>query len=329
MPSSPAFDAWSLREAAQALLLVAGSLETGLLQSLDQERSTEEAARRCALDPRAVDICLGALEELGVVERGARGWKLSPFGRARFLQPGARGYIATDLSLWRQNLRGWLFVEEVLRSGLPLAEDDSPDFLDRFYRSLDGKPVDRVRRTVERILARAAAPELHVLDVGGGSGVYAREFLARGCRVTLLDRPEVVAHVERAFGLAGREGLELVGGNFLEELPAGPYQVALLADVLHGLSSDDARRVLSRVAAVSEAGTLVAVVDRLRGRSSGAAFFAVTMLLYSAAGNTYGQGEVVEWLTECGFLEPQVEDVDPAHALITARFDPAGARRSG
>jgi ubiquinone/menaquinone biosynthesis C-methylase UbiE len=321
MSSDRAFDAWSLREASEALLLVTAALETGLLQSLREELTSEEAGARTALDPRAVAICLAAMEEIGVVERGSRGWRLSPFGLTRFADPASTSYQAADLPLWRSNLRGWLFLDEVLRTGTPLPEERSPEFLSSFYRSLDGKPPARVQRVVEGILTRAPRSRPHVLDVGGGSGVYARAFVDRGCRVTLLDTPETIEHVRQAFDLQRYGALKLVGGDFLAELPGGPYEAVLVADVLHTLSREDAQRLLDRVAGATKGGGVVGVVERLKGRSSGAAFFAITMLLYSAAGDAYEEAEVSAWLTRSGFKDPRTQDLDPAHALVTARRD--------
>ena len=329
MSESHPFDAWSLREAAEALLLVTAALETGLLQLLERERTPEDLAAKRALDRRAVAICLGALEEVGVVERGRRGYRLTAFGLTRFADPAAPAYVAADLPLWRANLRGWLFLEEVLRSGRPLAVDDPPELRGRLCRSLDAKPAARVAGLVEGLLARAPAPRPHVLDVGGGAGTYARAFLERGCRVTLLERPETIRHLAEAFGLGRLEGLSLVGGDFHEGLPAGPFGAVLLADVIHELSPAEARALLARVAEAAAPAAVVGIADLFRGRSSGAAFFAVSLLLYTKAGNTYAEGEVVEWLVGAGFADPLVEDLDAGHALVTARRRSGASRRNG
>src|ERR1700729_3553290 len=52
---------------------------------------------------------------------------------------------------------------------------------------------------VERILA--ASPGRDVLDVGCGTGIAARQFLAAGCRVLGVDPDERMASVTRQAGL--------------------------------------------------------------------------------------------------------------------------------
>lgn len=323
------FDAWSVREAAQALLLVAAALETGLLQLLERERTADEAARERGLDPRAVAICLGALEEVGVVERGRRRFRLTAFGRSRFVDPASPGYVAAELPLWRAELPGWLFLSDVLRSGRPLPEDDSPAFREALYRWLDAKRPERVAAVVERVVERAPAERPHVLDVGGGSGVYARAFAARGCRVTLLDRPETIRHVRGAFGLESVRGLTLVAGDFAAGLPPGPFDAVLVADVLHGLAPGEARALLRAVAGSATAGAVAAVVDVFRGRSRRAGFFAMTMLLHTAGGDAHAAGQVSAWLAEAGFEDARVEDLDAGRALLTARRAPGRSRAGG
>lgn len=326
MPSPRPFFSWSPLESTESLLLVAAALEVGLLDLLERERTAEELAREGALDPRAVAIFLRALEELGVVERGPGGFRLSSFGRSRFVDRDSPRCVAADLRVWRSHLRGWLFLEEALRTGRSLPTDSSPAFRESLYRSLDAKPPDRVARLVELTLARSPGKFPSVLDVGGGAGTYARGFIERGCRVTLVDRPETIEHVREAFGLARLRDLTLVAGDYATDLPQGPFGVVLLAEVLHDLSAPQAQALLRRAARAGTAEGVIAVADLFRGRSPRAALFAVTLLLYTEGGDTYAEEEVRGWLEAAGFEDPHVDAIDADLGLITARF-PAGATR--
>jgi SAM-dependent methyltransferase len=328
---APRFDAWSLREAAQGLLLVTAAIETGVLPLLrDRARTPDGLAAELGLDRRAVRLCLGALEEIGVVRRDpgpAGGWVLTDFGRRRFADPASPAYVAADLPLWRATIPGWLFLADVLRSGEPLPADAGAGARGALYAWLDAKPPARVAALVERVLARSAARRPRVLDVGGGSGVHARAFLARGCRVTLLDRPGIVEHVRDAFGLSALPGLELVAGDAEAALPHGPWDVVLVADLLHELPPAGAADLLARAAAVCEPRAVAAVADTFAGRSAGAGFLGVTLLLHSAGGEPHAASDVERWLGEAGFVHARIEDLDPAHGLVTALR--GGSRAAG
>ncbi len=329
MPAAPAFDAWSLREAAEALLLVTAAREAGILEELERERTPAEVAAARGLDGRAVEVCLAALEAIGVLDRGTHGYRLSAFGSTRFVDPDSPRYVAGELALWRAGLRGWLFLEEVLRSGRPLPEEHDPLVRANLWRALDVKPKERVTAVVEATLERARTRAPRVLDVGGGSGAFARGFLARGCQVTLLDTPETIRFVRHAFGLDGLEGLTLVEGDFTAALPQGPYDTVLLADVLHGLSREGARALLGRVGRALGKGGVAAVVDLFRGRSARAALYAVTLLLYGEGADTHAGDDVVGWLGEAGCGAARFRELDAGRALLTAVRAPAGRRGSG
>jgi SAM-dependent methyltransferase len=332
-PSEPprTFDAWSLREAAQALLLVTAAVETGILPLLLRRAgSAAGVAAELGLDGRAVRLCLAALEEIGVVtpETPVTGTRsLTDFGRRRFADPASPSTVAADLPVWRATIPGWLFLADVLRAGEPLPVDSRSAARAALYASLDAKPPARVAALVGRVLARTAAARPRVLDVGGGSGVHARAFLARGCRVTLLERPDVLAHVRGAFDLDGGRGLDLVEGDAEAALPEGPWDVVLFADVLHELPPDRAARLLARAAAVCEPSAIAAVADTFSGRCAGAGFLGVTLLLHTRAGEPHAAADVQRWLEEAGFADARIDDLDPVHALITASR--GGSRAAG
>jgi 2-polyprenyl-3-methyl-5-hydroxy-6-metoxy-1,4-benzoquinol methylase len=328
MPGQPP-DAWSLRESAEALLLVAAALGSGLLDELARERTAEQAAAALGLDPRATRICLEALEAVGVLERRGRAFLLTSFGRSRFVDPASPSYVGGELPAWRASLPAWLFLGDVLRSGHGLPPDASPEARARLYHALDVKPEARLATVVEEILSRTDAARPRVLDAGGGSGAYARAFAARGCAVTLVDRPETIRHVREAFALDSVAGLVLVEGDLTRALPPGAFEVALLADVVHELPATAARDLLRRVGQVVVPRGVAAVVDLFRGRSPRAAFYAVTLLLHGEGADTHAAKDVVRWLEKGGFGDPRFHDLDAGRSLLTARKDDAGVRRSG
>jgi ubiquinone/menaquinone biosynthesis C-methylase UbiE len=110
-------------------------------------------------------------------------------------------------------------------------------------------------RTQEIILRHLPPPPATVLDVGGGSGVYACWLAARGYRVHLVDA--VTLHVEQAREASARQpgtpvaSLRLGDARRLEEADASVDAVLLLGPLYHLTEHADrvdalteARRVL-------------------------------------------------------------------------------------
>ena len=98
----------------------------------------------------------------------------------------------------------------------------------------------------------------------------------------------------------------------------GPFDVALLSNVVHIYGPDTNRRLLEKAAGSVRPGGVAAVADFVRGRSARAARFALVMLLKSEEGDTY-RTEVVEgWLQEAGFRDPEIAPLDEDRHVVTA-----------
>ena len=310
-----------LRDLAEATATVAAAAEVGIFHQLAREPGTwEEVAQALELDPRAVQILLPALADFGVVEKDGSRFRLTERTRRELGDPESPQYQGRGLPLWLENLRGWTRLPEVLRRGTPiLQEDDASDeeALARYMAGMAATPEERIRRVVDACLARIQ-DGTRALDLGGGPGSYARELARRGLETTLLDRPETVEFVASEYGPQETEGVHLHGADFLSDpLPDGPFHVVLVSNVIHLLGPEENRELLGRVGEVTAPGGVVGGADFIRGVSSRAPRFALVMLLRTPQGNTYGRGEVQEWLVEAGFRDVAMEAVDDDRHLVT------------
>lgn len=291
-----------------------------------------ELAESLSADERGLDVLLGALEELGAVRHDEDGWRLTGPGRARFVDQDTPDHQAGAASLWLSNTRRLLEqLPEAVRTGEPARSAGTGGSGDgdvaRFQAAMadkDPEMVERVARAcagacVER-MGDGGAGGRRALDLGGGPGVFARALRDRGFEVTLFDRPEVVEHVSDAYGLAGAAGIELRAGDFTDSLPEGPFDLVLLANITHLLRPEDNASLLSRLSDRMTEGGLLAVVDFVRGASSFAPLFGITMLLNTAEGNTYRRSDYERWLADAGFGDVRLRAVDEDRHLITARL---------
>jgi hypothetical protein len=162
-----------------------------------------------------------------------------------------------------------------------------------------------------------------LLDVGGGTGIYAVEFLRANpsLRAIVWDRPAVLrVAAELAKGSGVEDRLELRPGDmFADPVPTG-CDVMLLSNVLHDWDVPECDRIVGRCAAALPAGGRVLVHDVfLHDALDGP----LPVALYSAAlfsiteGRAYSgaeyrgmlaraglapAGEVVPTLIHCGVL---------------------------
>ena len=311
-----------LRDLAESIVTVAGAVEAGLFTALlDSPSTPAELADRVGLDRRAVGIVLPVLEELGLVEKDEGRYRLSPRGRGQLADTDSDEYQAGGLPLWLENLKVWVELPESLRTGRPVSRPDTGDDesdLARFMAGMAAAPAERVGRLVDATLQRNPRAA-NVLDLGGGPGHMTRAFVKRGLDGVLLDTPAVVEFVRDAYGLDAVQGLRTVSADFLSDpLPAGPFDIVLLSNVLHLLPADECAALLRKVRPITAPGGVVAIADFVRGRSPRASRFALFMLLRKEGGNTHTFEEHETWLHEAGFAQVEAVDLDPERQLVTA-----------
>lgn len=328
-----------LRDLAETTATVAAAYDAGVFRALAEEAggaaTAADVAARAGLDPRAVGILLPVLAEIGLVERDGTGadarFALTGEARRGLADPDADEFEGGGLPLWLHNLRAFTHLPDVLASGEPLEReeedaDEARASLARFMAGMAASPRARLERIVDaclaRLPARRRAPDVRrrtVLDLGGGPGHMTRVFVERGLRGTLFDRPETIDFVAGAYGLDAVDGLELAGGDFMEDpLPDGPFDVVLISNVVHMYAAERNRELLRKVAGVTAPGGVVGVADFFRGRSRRAVRFALVMLLRTEGGNSYTEDEVGTWLARAGFEAPETVQVDEDRHLITA-----------
>lgn len=177
------------------------------------------------------------------------------------------------------------------------------DTLDRVGVSLDGK---------------------RMLDVGGGLGDYARALGARwpAVEVTVVDLPEVV-DLAHARGFHDPPRIGFVACDYRSGLPAGPFDVVLLSNILRGETHSDLVELLARVREVTTVRGDVIVhdllaVDELGSTPRSAALFGLHL---PDAANPSVE-EMTGLLSSAGFGDPIVAMIDgyvSSNVVIIAR----------
>jgi hypothetical protein len=209
---------------------------------------------------------------------GAKSESLSRFLRAAaglglLVQVGRDRFTLTPLGMWLQGsnhgpsmrefaiglsgtalTRTFEHLTEAVITGQPVVEQAlgtslyeylavHPDEASHFARAM-GEMSDGSARQI--VAQYDVSSFTRIVDVGGSYGVVLRRLLEAAPRATgvLFDRPEVVERARRAFDgtdLAAR--IELVGGDFLHEVPRGG-SLYVLREVLHNWDDVQARRIL-------------------------------------------------------------------------------------
>lgn len=294
--------------------------------------TVDEIAAHFGFHRRPVDVMTTLFAAQGLLERDSS--RLGVTARAReHLVAGSpwclRPYFpkVADRPVAQQLL-------DVLRTGQPAkfaGRKDHDDwhrvmeteaFAEEFTAMMDCRGL-HLAEVVGRGLALDGA---RLLDLGGGSGVYACSLAARfaGLRATVLEKPPVDAIAARNIarrGLADR--VDVRAGDFLAEpLPAG-FDAHLWSNVLHDWDESDVRRLLAASAAALPAGGRMIVHDAFLDAGKNGplrvAEYSV-LLMHVTQGRCYSDAEITGWAAEAGFaFEHRVPGAASRDALVFRR----------
>jgi SAM-dependent methyltransferase len=164
-----------------------------------------------------------------------------------------------------------------------------------------------------------------VLDIAGGSGVYACCIVEHHAHLsaTVLDKPPVDAVAARAIadrGFSDRVSVHSAD-MFAGPLPDG-FDVHLFSNVLHDWDVPVIRQLLRASSAALPAGGLIVIHDaHLDEDKTGplpvAAYSA--LLMHACEGRCYGIAEMRALLVEAGFADVRFTPTAADRSVITAR----------
>jgi ubiquinone/menaquinone biosynthesis C-methylase UbiE len=322
---APIFEAFRGNLATE--LLTAAVSHLGVFSRLaDGPRPATDLRRDLGLAERPFVVLMTALKALRLVATdGHDRFGLTELAREH-LVPGAPFDVSGYIGLAADS-PGVVEMVERLRTNRPAGQEPDGTGTAFIYREGVDSAMEReasARRLTLALAGRArnVAPVLAtryplrgarvLLDVGGGTGIYAIAWLQRhpDLRAVVWDRPEVLkvaAEMAAEYDVADR--LETVAGDMLRDPVPEGVDTVLLSNVLHDWDVPECRALVSRCAAVLPQGGRLLIHDVfLNDELDGP----LPVALYSASlfrlteGRAYSAREYRSWLVEAGLTPGEV-----------------------
>jgi hypothetical protein len=231
-------------------------------------------AAELGVNPMALELLLGHLATLDVVERVPDGYRTTEFGAllCEDTGNGLHNFLHQDTAAGRADLA---FVDLIhsVRTGEPAyplryGQDFWADLAEQPHlrEAFDRQMTWRIREQVPAFVAAVDWSRFAtIVDVGGGPG----DLLA----AVLAANPEVRGHLVDLEVAPARKNFQPFGdrarttaGSFFDPLPAGDAH--LLFNVLHDWDDEQSHRILARVVEAMPASGRLLIIESIRGLSA-------------------------------------------------------------
>lgn len=274
-------------------------------------QSAEEIARAAGTDPRATRIVLDSLPALGLVEKRAGKYFLTPTADV-FLVQGKPSYVGdfrhVALALWD----GMAHLKESLKTGEPLSRMDTGTELEVWEKLVLGIIViaePAAKALCDLLKIGGERKGIKVLDVAGGSSIFGMTILSRdpSAQVTQLDWPNVNAVAKKLNQERGLEGkIRFIDGDHHSaKIETDHYDLILASNFCRFESPVGNQQLFAKAYSALKADGILVINDFVpneeRTEPTFALRFSVYTLTHTPEGECWILSQYSDWLKKAGF----------------------------
>ena len=273
LPETDPLEIYRLRDGLYAVdLLGAAVVHLDFFTWLAEHPSDKATiCRELALVERPADVMLTLFAALGLIEAREGVIHLTPLGREHLVKtspwflgpyyaslkerPVCKDYVSVLRTGRTANWGGYKGEKDWHHA----MEDEA--FADQFTAAMDCRGV-YLGAALARVLDLRG--RRHLLDVAGGSGIYACAIAAKHPQIqaVVLEKPPVDAVARRAIAQRGfTERVSVRAGNMLTDSWPSDHDVHLISNVLHDWDVPVVRQLLEKSFAALNPGGMLVVHD--------------------------------------------------------------------
>jgi 2-polyprenyl-3-methyl-5-hydroxy-6-metoxy-1,4-benzoquinol methylase len=268
------------------------------------------------------------LAGLEILEQDGHTFSLPKRSR-KWLDRASDTYIGTWLEHTASYWEWYGDLERIVRDGGSFEIHREPAEDEEYWRVYITGQYEIARLSaaeVAKAIRLEGAPTA-LLDVAGGHGWFSAELCKRHetLKATVLDLPGSARVGRELIARAGMsDRVEHRDGDMFESELGGPYDGALVFDIIHHLSAEQVVSLLRRVREALKPGGTVAVLDMFRSdaKRQRASAAALGLLFHLTSGaDLHSPGELAGFFSDAGFSAPKRTKVRriPDQDLFQAR----------
>lgn len=296
-------------------------------------KTFDEICEKLKIQSRPADVLLSLLLSMELIQACEDKYGLTGLSMTYLVSDSPDSLVPYYCSL--KNRPQCVEFHDVLITGKPagwsskkegeawITSMQDQDFADSFALAMDSRGAFLARKLARRL---DMSRHLSLLDIAGGSGVYACSIahLFRHVAATVLEIPPVNLATMRSIESKGMSSrVAVIAGNMFERIPAG-YDVHLFANTFHDWDYDSVGNLAANSFKSLAPGGLIAVFDaHLNEFKNGPLPVAEysCLLMHSTEGRCYSTKEISGILRSAGFAQIEVANVAADRTLIIGRRD--------
>ena len=287
--------------------VLATALDLDLFTHMGRRFWTPKAlANALKANERGVGIILRNLETTGLLKQRGSSYGVGKVG-CTYLNRNSPAYQGAYLDLVHRQWEDWAQLTNAVRTGKPIEDDgpDDPEYRQSFTWAMHQRSLKPARQVAAQLDLNKTKT---LLDVGGGPGTYALEFLKKNpsLQAGIWDRaPALEVAREIAKPLRHARRLSCYPGDLFDNPVPGTFDVMWMSNVLHIFSPAENKALFRKLKRALTPGGRILIQDTFLMNKPGydaldTNLFAVTMLLFTPTGNTYSAQDVQQWLKTSG-----------------------------
>lgn len=273
-----------------------------------QSLSVSEVAQYLDLNTRALELVMNALVAMRILMKRDKVYANTPVAERYLVRSGSE-YVGHLLLLHDSEWNHWGQLEQTVKTGRsPVTQhvfETNPELGSHVLSVLDRIGRASGQGLAERIPLSGAK---RLLDIGGGAGTNAIAFCLQHPELsaTIFDLPQTLKVAKRQVENAGlQDRIHLQGGDFHVDAFYGPYDIALMSDVLHYQKSSANAALVGKVFGCLREGGRLVIKDRFldpsRTSPAWTTAFAVHILVNTECGECFTIQESRQWMEQAGF----------------------------
>ena len=298
--------AYSFRESRVLL----SAVELKIFTVLDKHLITsDEVSKKINADPGATNRLINALCGMGLLKKVKDKFYNSDLS-SKYLVEGKSDFMGNlyhTNHLWKT----WTHLTNSVRQGSSYTGDqnkrEKDDWVEAFIAAMHYRGVKQGKILSMMINLNNVNK---MLDVGGGSAAFSMELVKKNPAINavVLDLPHVIPLTKKYVSEAGLlDNFNFIEGDYLTENFESSYDLILLSAIVHINSYKQNKTLIKKCAdALNKNGMIIIsdfVMNDDRTQPYHGTLFSLNMLVGTASGDTYTEGEMREWFESAGLSE--------------------------